>query len=136
MKGTTLFHPYRDKTHVDWVKAYLSIWTELQNYIKQHHTTGLTWSKSVSPQSITLKNLRNKSLRVGSKKPISVVMTRMLRSFYHCQRPNWYPEGRRRCIGSKKKKEGWNSMMWKPKLKLVDELHQRRGGLLPHRQMH
>uniref|UniRef100_A0A3B4YE75 Adenylyl cyclase-associated protein n=1 Tax=Seriola lalandi dorsalis TaxID=1841481 RepID=A0A3B4YE75_SERLL len=35
-----------DKTHVDWVKAYVSIWTELQNYIKQHHTTGLTWSKS------------------------------------------------------------------------------------------
>lgn len=36
----------KDKTHVDWVKAYLSIWTELQTYIKQHHTTGLTWSKS------------------------------------------------------------------------------------------
>lgn len=38
----------RDKTHVDWVKAYVSIWTELQAYIKQHHTTGLQWSKSVS----------------------------------------------------------------------------------------
>lgn len=36
----------KDKTHVDWVRAYLSIWTELQNYIKQHHTTGLTWSKT------------------------------------------------------------------------------------------
>uniref|UniRef100_A0A3Q3X747 C-CAP/cofactor C-like domain-containing protein n=1 Tax=Mola mola TaxID=94237 RepID=A0A3Q3X747_MOLML len=36
----------KDRTHVDWVKAYLSIWTELQGYIKQHHTTGLTWSKS------------------------------------------------------------------------------------------
>lgn len=36
----------KDKTHVDWVKAYLSIWTELQTYIKQHHTTGLSWSKS------------------------------------------------------------------------------------------
>ncbi|KAG7225397.1 hypothetical protein INR49_027386 [Caranx melampygus] len=36
----------KDKTHADWVKAYVSIWTELQNYIKQHHTTGLTWSKS------------------------------------------------------------------------------------------
>lgn len=36
----------KDKTHVDWVKAYISIWTELQNYIKQHHTTGLAWSKS------------------------------------------------------------------------------------------
>nr|XP_020453248.1 adenylyl cyclase-associated protein 1 [Monopterus albus] len=36
----------KDKTHVDWVKAYVSIWTELQNYIKEHHTTGLTWSKT------------------------------------------------------------------------------------------
>ncbi|XP_060114634.1 adenylyl cyclase-associated protein 1 [Heteronotia binoei] len=35
-----------DKKHVDWVKAYLSIWTELQVYIKEHHTTGLTWSKT------------------------------------------------------------------------------------------
>lgn len=46
-----LCHPHRDRTHVDWVKAYLSVWTELQGYIKQHHTTGLTWSKSVSPSS-------------------------------------------------------------------------------------
>uniref|UniRef100_A0A2R9C7F9 C-CAP/cofactor C-like domain-containing protein n=1 Tax=Pan paniscus TaxID=9597 RepID=A0A2R9C7F9_PANPA len=30
-----------DKKHVDWVKAYLSIWTELQAYIKEFHTTGL-----------------------------------------------------------------------------------------------
>ncbi|XP_071355328.1 adenylyl cyclase-associated protein 1 [Trachinotus anak] len=36
----------KNKTHVDWVKAYVSIWTELQNYIKKHHTTGLSWSKS------------------------------------------------------------------------------------------
>ncbi|XP_076865100.1 adenylyl cyclase-associated protein 1 [Brachyhypopomus gauderio] len=36
----------KDKTHVDWVRAYLSVWTELQAYIKQHHTTGLVWSKS------------------------------------------------------------------------------------------
>ncbi|KAL0962448.1 hypothetical protein UPYG_G00340130 [Umbra pygmaea] len=36
----------KDAKHVDWVKAYLSIWTDLQNYIKQYHTTGLAWSKS------------------------------------------------------------------------------------------
>ncbi|XP_075577954.1 adenylyl cyclase-associated protein 1 isoform X1 [Pelecanus crispus] len=35
-----------DKKQVDWVKAYLSIWTELQAYIKEYHTTGLTWSKT------------------------------------------------------------------------------------------
>ncbi|XP_041810608.1 adenylyl cyclase-associated protein 1 [Chelmon rostratus] len=36
----------KNKTHVEWVKAYVTIWTELQNYIKKYHTTGLTWSKS------------------------------------------------------------------------------------------
>ncbi|KAJ8384967.1 hypothetical protein AAFF_G00196330 [Aldrovandia affinis] len=36
----------KDKMHVDWVKAYLSIWTDLQDYIKKYHTTGLTWSKT------------------------------------------------------------------------------------------
>uniref|UniRef100_A0A671UB66 CAP, adenylate cyclase-associated protein 1 (yeast) n=1 Tax=Sparus aurata TaxID=8175 RepID=A0A671UB66_SPAAU len=36
----------KDKTHVDWVKAYTSIWTDLQKYIKDHHTTGLAWSKT------------------------------------------------------------------------------------------
>lgn len=36
----------KDKTHVEWVKAYNSIWNDLQTYIKKHHTTGLTWSKT------------------------------------------------------------------------------------------
>ncbi|XP_040044067.2 adenylyl cyclase-associated protein 2 [Gasterosteus aculeatus] len=35
-----------DRRHVDWVRAYLSIWAEMQSFIKQHHTTGLVWSKS------------------------------------------------------------------------------------------
>uniref|UniRef100_A0A673LGY4 Adenylyl cyclase-associated protein 1-like n=1 Tax=Sinocyclocheilus rhinocerous TaxID=307959 RepID=A0A673LGY4_9TELE len=38
----------KDKMHVEWVSTYVSIWTELQAYIKQHHTTGLSWSKTVS----------------------------------------------------------------------------------------
>ncbi|KAM9824744.1 adenylyl cyclase-associated protein 1 [Neosynchiropus ocellatus] len=36
----------KDKVHVDWARAYMSIWTDMQAYIKQHHTTGLTWSKT------------------------------------------------------------------------------------------
>ncbi|XP_070777348.1 adenylyl cyclase-associated protein 1 [Enoplosus armatus] len=36
----------KDKAHADWVKALVSIWTEMQDYIKKHHTTGLTWSKT------------------------------------------------------------------------------------------
>uniref|UniRef100_A0A8C6TK19 Adenylyl cyclase-associated protein n=1 Tax=Neogobius melanostomus TaxID=47308 RepID=A0A8C6TK19_9GOBI len=40
----------KDKLHVDWVKAYNSIWTELQTYIKAHHTTGLVpWPRPPRP---------------------------------------------------------------------------------------
>ncbi|XP_075995166.1 adenylyl cyclase-associated protein 2 [Genypterus blacodes] len=43
-----------DRRHVDWVRSYLSIWTELQSFIKQHHTTGLAWSMSgpIAPPSL------------------------------------------------------------------------------------
>ncbi|XP_055475315.1 adenylyl cyclase-associated protein 2-like [Psammomys obesus] len=39
-------YKHSDLHHVDWVKSYLSIWSELQTYIKEHHTTGLAWSKT------------------------------------------------------------------------------------------
>ncbi|XP_012724015.2 adenylyl cyclase-associated protein 2 [Fundulus heteroclitus] len=44
-----------DRRHVDWVHSYLSIWTEMQSFIKQHHTTGLVWSKTgpIAPTSLT-----------------------------------------------------------------------------------
>uniref|UniRef100_A0AAR2M320 C-CAP/cofactor C-like domain-containing protein n=1 Tax=Pygocentrus nattereri TaxID=42514 RepID=A0AAR2M320_PYGNA len=43
-----------DPCHAEWVRSYLSIWTELQAYIKQHHTTGLVWSKTgpIAPSSL------------------------------------------------------------------------------------
>lgn len=34
----------KDKTHVDWVKAWVSTLTELQSYVKKFYTTGLTWN--------------------------------------------------------------------------------------------
>ncbi|NWQ76779.1 CAP2 protein, partial [Columbina picui] len=48
-------YKHSDTRHVDWVKSYLNIWSELQAYIKEHHTTGLTWSKTgpvASPMSM------------------------------------------------------------------------------------
>nr|KAF6504197.1 cyclase associated actin cytoskeleton regulatory protein 2 [Rousettus aegyptiacus] len=33
-------YKHSDLRHVDWVKSYLNIWSELQAYIKEHHTTG------------------------------------------------------------------------------------------------
>ncbi|CAH2284417.1 adenylyl cyclase-associated 2 [Pelobates cultripes] len=35
-----------DARHVDWVKSYLSIWNELQVYIKEYHTTGISWANT------------------------------------------------------------------------------------------
>lgn len=46
-------YKHSDLRHVDWVKSYLNIWSELQAYIKEHHTTGLTWSKTGPVASTT-----------------------------------------------------------------------------------
>ncbi|XP_042187722.1 adenylyl cyclase-associated protein 2 [Callorhinchus milii] len=35
-----------DKRHVEWVKSFLTIWTQLQAYIKEYHITGLSWNNS------------------------------------------------------------------------------------------
>ncbi|XP_059412213.1 adenylyl cyclase-associated protein 2 isoform X2 [Carassius carassius] len=35
-----------DPRHVEWVRSYLSIWNELQTYIKEHHSTGIIWNKT------------------------------------------------------------------------------------------
>ncbi|XP_056335426.1 adenylyl cyclase-associated protein 2 isoform X2 [Danio aesculapii] len=43
-----------DARHVEWVRSYLSIWTDLQAFIREHHCTGLIWSKTgpVTPPSL------------------------------------------------------------------------------------
>ena len=38
----------RDQKHVDWVKAWIATLTELQDYVKQFHTTGVSWNPKVS----------------------------------------------------------------------------------------
>ncbi|XP_041775782.1 uncharacterized protein LOC121595685 isoform X2 [Anopheles merus] len=39
----------KDSTHVEWARAWIQTLTELQQYIKQHHTTGLVWSGKDKP---------------------------------------------------------------------------------------
>jgi adenylyl cyclase-associated protein len=34
----------KDITHVNWAKAWIQTLTELQQYIKQYHTTGIVWA--------------------------------------------------------------------------------------------
>ncbi|XP_073827477.1 adenylyl cyclase-associated protein 1 isoform X3 [Musca autumnalis] len=42
----------KDATHVEWARAWVQTLTELQQYIKQNHTTGLVWSgKGAAPAS-------------------------------------------------------------------------------------
>lgn len=36
----------KDKIHVNWVKAWMELLTNLQQFVKQKHTTGLVWSKT------------------------------------------------------------------------------------------
>lgn len=40
----------KDAKHVEWARAWVQTLTELQQYIKQYHTTGLVWSgKGAAP---------------------------------------------------------------------------------------
>uniref|UniRef100_A0A182MQE0 Adenylyl cyclase-associated protein n=1 Tax=Anopheles culicifacies TaxID=139723 RepID=A0A182MQE0_9DIPT len=39
----------KDSTHVEWARSWIQTLTELQQYIKQHHTTGLVWSGKDKP---------------------------------------------------------------------------------------
>jgi adenylyl cyclase-associated protein len=34
----------RDKTHVEWVKAFTAIFDDMKQYVMEHHTTGLVWN--------------------------------------------------------------------------------------------
>lgn len=39
--------------HIDWCKAWIQTLTDLQQYVRQHHTTGLVWGKtSIAPAGI------------------------------------------------------------------------------------
>ncbi|XP_023317475.1 uncharacterized protein LOC106654003 isoform X4 [Trichogramma pretiosum] len=38
----------KDKTHVEWCKVWVKTLTDLQQFIRQHHTTGLVWAKTGS----------------------------------------------------------------------------------------
>ncbi|KAH1023510.1 hypothetical protein HUJ04_012705 [Dendroctonus ponderosae] len=42
----------KDKRHVDWVKSWVQTLSELQAFVKQHHTTGLVWSGKNAPVGV------------------------------------------------------------------------------------
>ncbi|XP_055916270.1 adenylyl cyclase-associated protein 1 isoform X2 [Eupeodes corollae] len=42
----------KDPTHVEWARAWIQTLTDLQQYIKQYHTTGLVWSGKGAPAGV------------------------------------------------------------------------------------
>ncbi|KAI9511312.1 adenylate cyclase associated N terminal-domain-containing protein [Russula earlei] len=52
IKDTTQFYGNRiitefkekDKTHVEWVRAFTAIFDDMRNYVTEYHTTGLVWN--------------------------------------------------------------------------------------------
>jgi adenylyl cyclase-associated protein len=43
----------KSKAHVEWTKAWIQTLTQLQGFVKQHHTTGLVWNpKGVEAKSV------------------------------------------------------------------------------------
>lgn len=41
----------KDTTHVEWARSWVQTLSELQQYIKQHHTTGLVWAGKTAPSA-------------------------------------------------------------------------------------
>lgn len=40
----------KDAKHVEWARSWVQTLSDLQQYIKQHHTTGLIWSGKTAPK--------------------------------------------------------------------------------------
>lgn len=56
----------KDKLHVEWVNAWTGVFSELGDYIKQHHTTGVTWN----PRGTNaLDNLKEAAPAAGGPPP-------------------------------------------------------------------
>jgi len=50
----------KGRIHVDWCKMWLNTLSELQAFVKEHHTTGLSWNNrgvEVSKAVVTGKSL-------------------------------------------------------------------------------
>ena len=44
----------KDTKHVDWVKSWLETLTDLQQFVKKHHTTGLVWNPRGGEASLSV----------------------------------------------------------------------------------
>ncbi|KAG0225282.1 hypothetical protein BGW42_004571 [Actinomortierella wolfii] len=56
----------KDENHVKWVRSFIALLTELQNYVKKVHTTGLVWNPKGQDPSVAINN-RNSSQTATSE---------------------------------------------------------------------
>ncbi|XP_050349523.1 adenylyl cyclase-associated protein 1 isoform X2 [Nymphalis io] len=54
----------KDKTHVDWCRAWVQLLSDLQAYVKQYHTTGLVWA-ALRKVTSDMQTHKNPQLRQG-----------------------------------------------------------------------
>ena len=55
----------KSKSHVDWTKAWIQTLTEIQKFVKEHHTTGLVWNaKGVDAKSIVNTGKLSEIIRI------------------------------------------------------------------------
>ncbi|KYM78553.1 Adenylyl cyclase-associated protein 1 [Atta colombica] len=59
----------KDKIHIDWCKAWVQTLTDLQQYVRQHHTTGLVWGKTGTPAGVCLPPPPPPSMPIGDIAP-------------------------------------------------------------------
>ena len=57
----------KDRKHVDWVKAWVESLTDLQHFVKKHHTTGLVWNPRGGEASLSVP----KTAAVAAPRPVS-----------------------------------------------------------------
>ena len=58
----------KSKSHVDWTKAWIQTLTEIQKFVKEHHTTGLVWNaKGVDAKSIVNTGKLSDNIRIIRK---------------------------------------------------------------------
>ncbi|XP_018349600.1 PREDICTED: adenylyl cyclase-associated protein 1 isoform X2 [Trachymyrmex septentrionalis] len=60
----------KDKIHIDWCKAWVQTLTDLQQYVRQHHTTGLVWGKTGAPAGACIPPPPPPSMPIGDIAPM------------------------------------------------------------------
>ncbi|KAG9294566.1 hypothetical protein G9A89_008677 [Geosiphon pyriformis] len=70
LKDSSQFYAHRvikefkdkDRTHVEWANSFVALLTELQNYVKKYHITGLVWnSQGVEAKTFVGRKLAHNS---------------------------------------------------------------------------